>query len=87
MFFRLKVMPRYSQMQRQVLLLYRQFLKAANGKPGVTSHVRQQFRVNATIPKTEVVRIENLVRRAERQLAMLQKPTVDSISSLQSIKD
>jgi hypothetical protein len=40
-----------SRLQKDVLKLYRQCLRAAEGKPGTASTIKAQFRVNAAIPK------------------------------------
>ncbi|KAM6428847.1 succinate dehydrogenase assembly factor 1, mitochondrial [Liasis olivaceus] len=61
----------HSQLQREVLGLYRQFLRACRGKPGFLPRVQAEFRRAARIPRTDVLRIEHLLRRGQRQLAQL----------------
>ena len=75
-------MIRRSQLQREVLRLYRAFLRACEGKPAETrGHVRRVFRENATsVGRSDVLYIEYLMRRGRRQLRMLQ--TADKITKL-----
>ncbi|XP_067318237.1 succinate dehydrogenase assembly factor 1, mitochondrial [Anolis sagrei] len=65
-------MGRHSKLQRQVLSLYRSFLRAGKGKPGFLPQIRAEFRQNAQIPRTEVLLVEYLLRRGQRQLEQLQ---------------
>ncbi|XP_029431205.1 succinate dehydrogenase assembly factor 1, mitochondrial [Rhinatrema bivittatum] len=64
-------MMRHSKLQKQVLSLYKQFLKAGKEKPGFLPRVQGEFRNNAKIPKTDIMHIEYLVRRGQRQLEQL----------------
>ncbi|KAI6051481.1 succinate dehydrogenase assembly factor 1, mitochondrial [Marmota monax] len=64
-------MSRPSRLQRQVLSLYRELLRAGRGKPGAEARVRAEFRQNASLPRTDVLRIEYLYRRGRRQLQLL----------------
>ncbi|XP_074872687.1 succinate dehydrogenase assembly factor 1, mitochondrial-like isoform X1 [Carettochelys insculpta] len=64
-------MARHSQLQRHVLSLYRQFLRAGKGKPGFLPRIQAEFRKNAGIPRTNVLYIEYLLRRGQRQLQQL----------------
>lgn len=79
----LSKMPRHSKIQMQVLNLYKQFLRAANGRPGMVQHVRNEFRKQAVIPRTDSMRIEFHIRRGQRQLELIKKPTVQSIGSFE----
>ena len=64
---------KWSQLQREVLRLYRAFLQACDGKPaGTREHVRQMFRENAQIKRSNILQIEYLLRRGRRQLRVLQ---------------
>ncbi|XP_062818369.1 succinate dehydrogenase assembly factor 1, mitochondrial [Anolis carolinensis] len=65
-------MGRHSKLQRQVLSLYRSFLRAGKGKPGFLPQIRAEFRQNARIPRTEVLLVEYLLRRGQKQLEQLQ---------------
>lgn len=56
--------------------MYREFLCIARTKPGLSEHVKAEFRKNAAIPKTDTVVIEYLMRRGYRQLEMLKKSNV-----------
>ncbi|XP_044527144.1 succinate dehydrogenase assembly factor 1, mitochondrial [Gracilinanus agilis] len=64
-------MSRHSRLQRQVLGLYRELLRAARGKPGAEARVRAEFRERARLPRGDVQRIEYLYRRGRRQLEQL----------------
>eukprot|EP00062_Callorhinchus_milii_P024353 gi/632984166/ref/XP_007909005.1/ PREDICTED: succinate dehydrogenase assembly factor 1, mitochondrial [Callorhinchus milii] len=64
-------MARHSKLQKHVLNLYREFLRAARGKSGFLPRIREEFRRNSQIPKTDVMQIEYLLRRGQRQLQML----------------
>lgn len=65
------VMSRPSRLQRQVLSLYRELLRAGRGKPGAEARVRAEFRQHASLPRSDVLRIEYLYRRGRRQLQLL----------------
>lgn len=65
-------MARHSKLQKQVLSLYRHFLRSSKDKPGFLPQIRAEFRKNARIPRTDVMHIEYLVRRGQRQLEQLQ---------------
>ncbi|XP_034975251.1 succinate dehydrogenase assembly factor 1, mitochondrial [Zootoca vivipara] len=64
-------MARHSKLQKQVLGLYRSFLRAGKDKPGFLPRIQAEFRKNAQIPRTDVMIIEYLVRRGQRQLEQL----------------
>ncbi|XP_048836950.1 succinate dehydrogenase assembly factor 1, mitochondrial [Brienomyrus brachyistius] len=64
-------MVRYSKLQKQVLALYRQLLRAGQNKPGFLPRIRTEFRKNACIPKNNVMHIEYLYRRGQRQLELM----------------
>ena len=64
-------MARHSNLQKQVLSLYRNFLWASKDKPGFLPQIRAEFRKNAQIPRTDIMLIEYLIRRGQRQLEQL----------------
>ncbi|XP_005399996.1 PREDICTED: succinate dehydrogenase assembly factor 1, mitochondrial [Chinchilla lanigera] len=64
-------MSRPSRLQRQILSLYRELLRAGRGKPGAEARVRAEFRQHASLPRSDVLRIEYLYRRGRRQLQLL----------------
>lgn len=76
-------MPRHSKVQLEVLRLYKHCLRAAEKKPGFYSNVQDEFRKNASIPRTEVLRIEHLLRQGWRKLKMMQDPYVTSMGRFQ----
>ena len=65
-----------SQLQRQVLNLYKSCLVAAKGKPGFEKTIREEFRRNAIVPRTEIIRIEYLLRNGRKKLEMIQDPHI-----------
>lgn len=66
---------RRSQLQREVLKLYRDFLVACRSKPKETRVIVQnEFRKNVTsIQRTDTIMIDYLLRRGKNQLKMLQR--------------
>ena len=72
-------MVRHSKLQLQVLGLYKQFMRVAESRPGMKEHVREEFKKHSSIQKTDVMRIEHVFRRAERQLQQLRKSQVRGI--------
>lgn len=80
-------MVRHSKLQKQVLSLYRQFLRAAQDKPGFIPRIRDEFRANAAIKKTEVMHIEYLYRRGQRQLELLKDVNTKQLGSFSKSKD
>lgn len=68
-----------SKVQRQVLALYKSCLRAATNKPGFQENVRFEFKKNASIPRTEFMRIEQLMRNGQRKLKMIQDPNVSGM--------
>ncbi|GAB4825616.1 hypothetical protein Ancab_008490 [Ancistrocladus abbreviatus] len=79
--------PRLSGMQRQVLSLYRRFLRAARTKPPedrrkMESIVSAEFRSNSkSVDRKNFLYIEYLLRRGQKQLDQLKSPDTVSISS------
>ncbi|KAH7525098.1 succinate dehydrogenase assembly factor 1, mitochondrial [Ziziphus jujuba] len=80
--------PRLSGMQRQVLGLYRGFLRAARLKSiedrqKIESIVSAEFRHNAKhVDRKNFLYIEYLLRRGKKQLDQLKSPDIDGLSSL-----
>ncbi|XP_056408449.1 succinate dehydrogenase assembly factor 1, mitochondrial [Hyla sarda] len=64
-------MIRHSNLQKQVLSLYKQFLRAGKDKPGFLPQIQHVFRKNAKIPRTDIMHIEYLLRQGRRQLDQL----------------
>ncbi|XP_073002942.1 succinate dehydrogenase assembly factor 1, mitochondrial [Typha latifolia] len=79
---------RLSGMQRQVLGLYRGFLRAARQKAPeerrrVESVVSTEFRQNAkNVDRKNFLYIEYLLRRGQRQLEQLKNPGTTGLSTL-----
>ncbi|XP_063309673.1 succinate dehydrogenase assembly factor 1, mitochondrial [Pelobates fuscus] len=74
-------MVRHSKLQKQILSLYKQFLRAGKEKPGFLPRIQQEFRNNAKIAKTDVMHIEYLMRRGNRQLEQLKDVTTKQLGS------
>lgn len=74
-------MARQSKLQKQILVLYRQFLRAGQDKPGFIPRIRDDFRQNAGIKKTDVMHIEYLYRRGQRQLEQLRDVNTKQLGS------
>ncbi|XP_051955472.1 succinate dehydrogenase assembly factor 1, mitochondrial [Xyrauchen texanus] len=80
-------MVRHSKLQMQILSLYRQFLRAAEEKPGFIPRIRDEFRANASIKKTDVMHIEYLYRRAQRQLELLKDVNTKQLGAFSKSKE
>lgn len=72
-------MVNHSQIQKQVLILYKEFLKLGKQKPGIKVYVKNQFKKNSEIPRTDTIRIEFLIRQGRKQLNMLKMEDVQSM--------
>lgn len=72
-------MVRHSKIQKQVLGLYREFLKVSRTRPGLSEYIKSEFKKNAAIPKTNTLQIEQAFRRGVRQLEMLKRQDVKSV--------
>lgn len=72
-------MSRHSKLQLEVLSLYKQCLRVAQNKPGIKENVHYEFRKNAQIPRTELLRIEHLLRQGKRKLKMINDPFVTGV--------
>ncbi|GFO11975.1 succinate dehydrogenase assembly factor 1, mitochondrial [Plakobranchus ocellatus] len=69
-------MARHSKIQKQVLSLYKEFLKVTKEQPGFKEYIRNEFRKNAAMPRADSIKIEYLLRRGWRQLEMLKTSSV-----------
>ncbi|XP_028312467.1 succinate dehydrogenase assembly factor 1, mitochondrial [Gouania willdenowi] len=74
-------MSRHSKLQKQVLALYRHFLRAARDKPGFVPRIRDEFRENAALKRSDVMHIEYLYRRGVRQLEQLRDANTKQLGS------
>lgn len=77
-------MARRSQLQKHVLSLYRSLMRAAGDRPGIKPFVQVEFRKNQSIPKTDIMQIEYLIRRGEKKLAELKSGQMTSMGSFVS---
>ncbi|KAL8060012.1 hypothetical protein ABFX02_03G125200 [Erythranthe guttata] len=80
--------PRLSGMQKQVLALYREFLRAARSKAPeertrIESLVSSEFHRNSSqVDRKNFLYIEYLLRRGKKQLDQLKSPDTVGLSSL-----
>nr|XP_040569858.1 mitochondrial GTPase 1-like isoform X3 [Lepeophtheirus salmonis] len=68
-----------SKIQSQVLSLYKQCMRAGETKVGFNVSIRNEFKKNKTIPKTDSIYIEYLLRGGKRKLNMIKDPHVSGI--------
>lgn len=80
-------MVRHSKLQKQILALYREFLRAGRDKPGFIPRIRDEFRENSQIKKTDVMHIEYLYRRGQRQLDQLKDVNTKQLGSFSGNKE
>ncbi|CAB1428892.1 unnamed protein product [Pleuronectes platessa] len=78
---------RNHKLQKQILALYRHFLRAGQDKPGFIPRIQDEFRVNARIKKTDVMHIEYLYRRGQRQLEQLKDVNTKQLGSFSKPHD
>ncbi|GJP29331.1 hypothetical protein CLOM_g16457 [Closterium sp. NIES-68] len=77
---------RVSGIQREVFALYRRLLRAARSKPpqeaaALHAYLKSEFRRTAnSVGRTEIGRIEYLLRRGEKQVELLTNPSTTGIS-------
>ncbi|WOK92597.1 succinate dehydrogenase assembly factor 1, mitochondrial [Canna indica] len=80
--------PKLSGLQKQVLGLYREFLrairlKAPDERLRIESIVSAEFRHNAiTVDRKNFLYIEYLLRRGKKQLEQLKSPDTDKLTVL-----
>ena len=78
-------MPRLSGLQKDVLALYRQCLRAARAKPADTrlnfeSFARREFEKHLNMDKKDFGAIEFLLRKGNRQLETCTAPNITNIA-------
>jgi len=79
---------RHSKIQKQVLSLYKTLLRAAEGKPGFDYAIRTEFKKNSiALEKTDVLRIEHLMRNGQRKLEMIKDSNVSGMGHFVKDKD
>lgn len=76
---------RLSGLQREVLSLYRQCLRAARLKPAATrpnfeNFARREFTRNITMDKKDFGAIEFLLRKGHKQLEVYEAPNITNIA-------
>eukprot|EP01135_Chromosphaera_perkinsii_P010957 Nk52_evm2s2299 gene=Nk52_evmTU2s2299 len=78
-------MGKVSGVQRQVLQLYRDFLRAARTKraearPIFEERIRGEFRAKQHHNRMDVIGIETMIRRGQKQLRVVQNPSCQAVS-------
>ena len=78
-------MPRLSGLQKDVLALYRQCLRAARVKPSDTrpnfeAFARREFEKNLNMDKKDFGAVEFLLRKGQRQLETYEAPNITNIA-------
>ena len=64
----------HSELQKVVLVLYRELLRVSIGKLGMRETIRREFRAQAkSVQRTDILHIESLLRRGSNQLKKLKK--------------
>ena len=77
-----------SSLQKKILAQYRSFMKISWNNPTLKEHIRTEFKkYGDTIPKSDFLHIEHILRRGEKQLKMLRKERVDGIRYVGTKKD
>ncbi|PVU95596.1 hypothetical protein BB559_002683 [Furculomyces boomerangus] len=76
---------KFSGLQKDVLKLYRDFVRAARNKPiesrkEMIGHVREKFAANISMDKKEYDAIAFYLRSGRRKLEMFKKDSVKHIS-------
>lgn len=72
-------MSRHSTIQKQVLSLYKEFLRVGKTRPGISEYVKSEFKKNKTVPRANTLQIEQLYRRGRRQLDMLKHSDIHGV--------
>ena len=74
-----------SGVQKEVLALYKSLQRAARGRPGFDAAIRAEFKKNAiAVGKTDIFRIEHMIRNGKRKLEMLEEHSVSGITVIGS---
>ena len=72
-------MPRHSKLQLEVLSLFKQFMRTVGDKPGMADYIRDEFRKNASLTKSNTLIIDHMLRKGKRQLGEMQKTSVTGL--------
>ncbi len=63
-----------SKLQKQVLRLYRDLMRAGQQTPGLNDHIRNEFKKNAvTIKRNNFLQIEHLIRLGMKKVKEIKK--------------
>lgn len=77
----------HSGLQKQVLGLYRSFLRAVATKPvdqrpNLYAHIRKQFDKDKTLRRMQINKIEHLIRQGEKKLRMIKEPGFNGVATI-----
>lgn len=72
-------MIRRSQLQKQVLSLYRTLLRAGQHTPGLGDYIRNEFKKNAQINRNSFLQIEHLLRLGQKKTKEIKKGSWSSM--------
>lgn len=75
-----------SLLEKEVLKLYKTFLRSAKGKPGFEKTIKQEFRKHSLIPKNDSLRIEYILRKAYKKLEQIRDPHVSGMGHFMETK-
>jgi len=56
-------------------------MRAAEAKPGFKVNVQSEFRRYAALPRTDTLRVEQLIRNGYRKLDMMKDPNVSGMGN------
>ena len=59
--------------------MYKELLRAAVTKPGFQDNIRSEFRRQASLPRSDSLRIEYNMRLGRRKLEMIKDPNVSGM--------
>jgi len=77
-------MIKRSQLQKQVLSLYRSLLRAGQGTPGLNDYIRNEFKSKSLIKKTSFLQIEHLIRLGRKKLKEIKNGSLTSMGRFRS---
>ncbi|GAM28226.1 hypothetical protein SAMD00019534_114020, partial [Acytostelium subglobosum LB1] len=79
--------PRYSGIQKQVLSLYRGFIRQSrlndskNTSSSLTSYIRGQFRTKSkSVSRRDISKIEMMILKGQRQLKLIKSQDMSGFS-------
>ena len=69
-----------SSLQKKIFVQYRAFLKISWDNLPLREHIRQEYKKYAfSMPRSDFLRIEHVMRRGDKQLKLLSSEGVDAV--------